>query len=197
MKTNIYTIPVIDAFKADDECPFCFIERQLEQEAISFILGPAYMEADIREDTDKLGFCRHHHQMMYAYGNQLGVALMLDTYYQKMTKELKSQLQSFSPQKSSMLKRLKTSEIHDKAQTSIGQWIEAKESTCYVCNIFNQNIRATSTLFYSWLLRITTFLSCSKIQKASAFTILKILSKWPKISCQTVRKSFSTLSFSV
>ena len=29
MKTNIYTIPVIDAFKADDECPFCFIERQL------------------------------------------------------------------------------------------------------------------------------------------------------------------------
>lgn len=136
MKTNIYTIPVIDAFKADDECPFCFIERQLEQEAISFILGPAYMEADIREDTDKLGFCRHHHKMMYDYGNQLGVALMLDTYYQKMTKELKNQLKSFSPQKSSMLKRLKNSEIHDKAHTSIGQWIETKESTCYVCNHF-------------------------------------------------------------
>ncbi len=195
MKTNIYTIPVIDAFKADDECPFCFIERQLEQEAISFILGPAYMEADIREDTDKLGFCRHHHKMMYDYGNQLGVALMLDTYYQKMTKELKSQLQSFSPQKSSMLKRLKTSEIHDKAQTSIGQWIEAKESTCYVCNHFQSKYPRYIDTFYSWLLRITTFLSCSKIQKASAFTILKILSKWPKKSFPKIRKSSSIPSF--
>ena len=62
MKETIYTIPLMDAFNANDECPFCFIERKLEQEAISFIMGPAYMEDDIREETDRLGFCRHHHR---------------------------------------------------------------------------------------------------------------------------------------
>lgn len=46
MKESIYTIPLMDAFKANDECPFCFIERNLEQHAINFALGSqaSYME---------------------------------------------------------------------------------------------------------------------------------------------------------
>ena len=72
MKENIATIPLMDAFHAEDECPFCNLERKAEQHAISFILGSAYMEDDIREQTDKLGFCRHHFKMMYDYGNRLG-----------------------------------------------------------------------------------------------------------------------------
>ena len=34
MKEKLYTIPLMDAFKADDECPFCFVERQLEQQLL-------------------------------------------------------------------------------------------------------------------------------------------------------------------
>ena len=34
MKEKLYTIPLMDAFKAEDECPFCFVERQLEQHAM-------------------------------------------------------------------------------------------------------------------------------------------------------------------
>lgn len=30
MKEKLYTIPLNDAVNADDECPFCFIERELE-----------------------------------------------------------------------------------------------------------------------------------------------------------------------
>ena len=30
MKEKLYTIPLMDAFKAGDECPFCFVERQSE-----------------------------------------------------------------------------------------------------------------------------------------------------------------------
>ena len=44
MKETLYTIPLNDAFHADDECPFCFIERNLEQNSLDFILGTAYME---------------------------------------------------------------------------------------------------------------------------------------------------------
>ena len=39
MKESIHTIPLTDAFKAEDECPFCYLEREAEQHAISFALG--------------------------------------------------------------------------------------------------------------------------------------------------------------
>ena len=54
-----------------------------EQHAISFILGSAYMEDDIRAKTDATGFCRHHFKMMYNYGNRLGNALILSTHLKK------------------------------------------------------------------------------------------------------------------
>ena len=44
MKENIATIPLIKAFNTKDECPFCNLEREAEQHAVSFILGSAYME---------------------------------------------------------------------------------------------------------------------------------------------------------
>ena len=52
MKEKLYTIPLMDAFKAEDECPFCFVERQLEQHAMDFVLGAgaSYMEDDVRAD---------------------------------------------------------------------------------------------------------------------------------------------------
>ena len=58
MKEQLYTIPLNDAFSANDECPFCFIERKLEQDVLDFTLGSSssYMESDIREQTDKAGF---------------------------------------------------------------------------------------------------------------------------------------------
>ena len=31
MKETLYTIPLNDAVNANDECPFCFIEREVEQ----------------------------------------------------------------------------------------------------------------------------------------------------------------------
>ena len=36
MKEQLYTIPLMDAFREKDECPFCFIQRSLEQHAIDF-----------------------------------------------------------------------------------------------------------------------------------------------------------------
>lgn len=90
MKEKLYTIPLMDAFKAGDECPFCFVERQLEQHAMDFVLGAgaSYMEDDVRAETDKMGFCRTHYKKMYDYGNRLGTGLILKTHFQCKTKEL-------------------------------------------------------------------------------------------------------------
>lgn len=58
MKEQLYTIPLNDAMNAQDECPFCFIERNVEQDLLDFVLGSgsSYMESDVREQTDKAGF---------------------------------------------------------------------------------------------------------------------------------------------
>ncbi len=57
MKETLYTIPLNDAVNAGDECPFCYIEREVEQDLMDFVLGSgsSYMESDVREATDKEG----------------------------------------------------------------------------------------------------------------------------------------------
>ena len=54
MKEQLYTIPLNDAVDAKDECPFCFIDRSVEQDLIDFVLGSSasYMEADVRESNN-------------------------------------------------------------------------------------------------------------------------------------------------
>ena len=98
MKESIHTIPLTDAFKAEDECPFCYLEREAEQHAVSFILGSAYMEDDIRAKTDATGFCRHHYKMMYDYGNRLGSAWILSTHLKKINEELHKEISNFTPE---------------------------------------------------------------------------------------------------
>lgn len=150
MKENIATIPLMDAFGANDECPFCYLERAAEQHAISFILGSAYMEDYIREKTDETGFCRHHFKMMYDYGNRLGSALILSTHLKKFNQELTKELKGFTPGKSGLLKRMKRTDTDSNTgKTPLGAWIAEKEQSCYVCNhykdIYN---RYLDTFFY-------------------------------------------------
>lgn len=109
MKEQLYTIPLNDAVNAQDECPFCFIHRSIEQDLLDFVLGSgsSYMEADIREQTDKAGFCRYHFQKMFDYGNTLGNAWILKTHYQRMIREMQQEFASFRPGKSSLLGKFK------------------------------------------------------------------------------------------
>ena len=67
MREKLYTIPLNDAVQAMEECPFCFLERKLEQDLIDFVLGSSasYMESDTRDMTDQAGFCRSHFKKMY------------------------------------------------------------------------------------------------------------------------------------
>ena len=147
MKEKLYTIPLNDAVNANDECPFCFIERNVEQDLLDFALGScaSYMESDVREDTDKAGFCRVHMKKMFDYGNTLGNGWILKTYYKKMLKEMEGQFKQFKPGKTSMMDRLKKT-----TQTNaIGQWVIEKESTCYICDRFKKDYdRYIDTFFY-------------------------------------------------
>lgn len=150
MRENIATIPLIDAFHAGDECPFCNLERAAEQHAVSFILGSAYMEDDIREKTDEMGFCRHHFKMMYDYGNRLGNALILSTHLKKFNKELMEELKNFTPGKSSFMSRIKhTDSGKEGPKTDLGNWLLAKEHSCYVCDHFRDIYNRYLDTFFS------------------------------------------------
>ena len=90
MKEKIYTIPVNDAFLSGDECPFCFLEREAERSTLRYVAGPgaSYMEPEVRAATDAVGFCPTHIKTLYDYGNTLGSALMLQTYYAGLIEDL-------------------------------------------------------------------------------------------------------------
>ena len=74
MEEKLYTIPLTEAFEENDECPFCVVEDKIEKDLLDFVLGSGstYMESDVRDDTDKEGFCRNHFKKMFEYGNTLG-----------------------------------------------------------------------------------------------------------------------------
>lgn len=138
MKEKLYTIPLKEAFEAHDECAFCYIKRQLEQHAMDFTLGASaasYMEEDVRENTDNLGFCAYHFEKMYAYGNRLGCGLILSTHMKKQNQKLAQEIKNFTPSKSSMLRRLKKSTSKETGSTTnIGQWIDQFSCQCTICD---------------------------------------------------------------
>ena len=146
MKEKLYTIELNDALKAGDECPFCYLERNLEQAAIEFVLGSSYMESDIRDQTDRQGFCRKHTKMMYDYGNTLGNAWILKTRMKYLRGELKKQMDSFSPEQASFFDKWKKK---DSAKSSVGTWIRQEECHCYVCSrVDNTYQRVLDTFVY-------------------------------------------------
>lgn len=143
MKEKLYTIPLNDALNENDECLFCNIERKLEQDAIDFTLGPgaSYMESDIREQTDKTGFCRRHLKMMFEYGNSLGNALILKTRVKYINAKLKKEMDDYKPNGSGLFKK--------KEMSSLEEFLQAEEDKCYVCNYYKDTYeRYIDTFFH-------------------------------------------------
>lgn len=134
MKEKLYTIELNDALKAEDECMFCWLERKLEQENLEFVLGASYMEDDIRAETSRKGFCRHHIKMMYDYDNNLGNAWILKSRLEYLNQELKKQMAHYTPGKSAgFLERLKRPESSAAGGSAAEAWIRSQEDHCYVC----------------------------------------------------------------
>lgn len=148
MKEQIHTIPVNDAFMAEDECPFCFLERKAEQHTIRYVAGPgaSYMEPEVRSATDEAGFCRCHMKKLYDYGNSLGNALMLQTHYAILLDEMKAEIEDMEPpaKKSLFGKKKKP----DTAAEPYWKKLQRRSRTCYICDRIDCNmIRYYHTFF--------------------------------------------------
>ncbi len=151
MKEKLYTIPVNDAFHANEECPICRIYHSLEANAIEFTMGPSYMEDDIRMETDRVGFCGHHLEQLYQNQNRLGLGLMLKTHIDRIISDIEG-LQAGAANEQPVsggggLFRKKTPV--KPGTTSISAYIESLNHSCYICNRINDMYqRYLATVFY-------------------------------------------------
>ncbi|NLM13838.1 MAG: hypothetical protein GX209_08865 [Epulopiscium sp.] len=157
MKEQIYTIPVIDAFKADTECPFCNLHQTLEKESIDFMLGASYMEDDIRMETNKSGFCPHHYQKLFNEKNRLGLALMLHSHFQEINNTLSKLIEphkdsnSNHPSFLSGLIKYPKRESSSQNKNPISSELNDIQKNCYICNKIEKIFsRYMDTFFYLW-----------------------------------------------
>ena len=166
MREQIDTIPVNEAFESQDECPFCWLERQAEQSAIRYTAGPcaSYMEPDVRGVTDKVGFCREHMKKLYDYGNNLGNALMLQTYYAGLLEGLQNRLDSYEmPEKRKLFS--KKAQPEDSELTS---WVKNRLSSCFICDRVEYNMKR---YFHTFFVMLKNEEFCRRLESSKGFCL--------------------------
>ena len=135
MKERIYSIPLTDALRENCGCILCTLEKNLEENAIQYFLGPSLMEPDGRELTNKEGFCRRHMKMLLEGNHRLGLALMLETHIPEV-------INNFKLNK----KGLFGYDIKETAQK-----LYSLKKSCAVCNKLSSQLSdAAENLVYLW-----------------------------------------------
>jgi hypothetical protein len=92
MPEKIYTIPINESFDLHNRisdahvegCPFCFLHEKLEDTTLSYCLGAAMMEPDVRIEMNDKGFCNRHLSSLAAIKNKLGLALILESHLEQI-----------------------------------------------------------------------------------------------------------------
>lgn len=134
---QIYTIHINEHFDRAREdascgCPVCSLYRMLEENELELILGASMMEPDVRQKTNKLGFCDTHMKMMFEYRARLPMALTLESHLDQLRKEV-SDLPLTVP------------------GTRARARIHELEEDCYVCRRINEYFKnLLENLVYIW-----------------------------------------------
>ena len=139
MAEKIYTIPINEAFdKAIQnepcDCPFCLLQEMLEQNELEIIMGASMMEPDIRIETNKKGFCKHHFDQMYERGNRLGLALILESHIAEVEKKI-----------------FEGGTLLDGKGEKEQAKLDSFEKSCYVCDRVNLSfLKMMDNMVYLW-----------------------------------------------
>lgn len=88
MRQDICTIPISEVFEVNDGCPICRMRETVEKRIVDYIMGAAMMEPDVRIETNKLGFCERHFDMMLNTRGRLQLALILESHINEIGKNI-------------------------------------------------------------------------------------------------------------
>lgn len=139
MKQDICTIPISDIFEIQDGCPICRMRAELEERVLDFVMGAAMMEPDVRHETNRLGFCPEHLNIMYGRGNKLPLALILESHLIEIN--------------DAVFKRHGKSILHSTLSRATASANDAKTiaESCYVCERVRQAMdKEFETLWCMW-----------------------------------------------
>lgn len=126
MKYTLDTIPVLDAYRTDCECPLCRLRILCEDQYVDSMLSSAYMEPEWRVRSNETGFCTRHFDLMYRRRNRLGLALMTHTHMQEVIASLEKILAEGGSGKRGLFAR-KTDDAGAPAR------IRARMEGCVIC----------------------------------------------------------------
>lgn len=134
MRDDITTIPVSEVFEPCDGCPICRLRNTLEERVVDYITGAAMMEPDVRQETNKQGFCITHYRQMLAKRNRLSVALMLESHLEELDRQV-----------------FGSSGIMGKSAKKQGESAATAAVSCFVCNqIDHAMVRMLATVCRMW-----------------------------------------------
>lgn len=139
MAEKIYTIPINEAFEnavsgETCECPFCLLRDMLEKNELEIIMGAAMMEPDIRIQTNKKGFCKHHFEKLFENGNRLGLALILESHLAEVESKIFDGGTLFDGKGEKEQSKLKT-----------------LDETCYICERMDDSFaKMLDNMVYLW-----------------------------------------------
>lgn len=132
MRADITSIPISEVFEPKEGCPLCRLHNMLEERIAVYITGAAMMEPDIRQETNRLGFCHGHYRRLLKQHKRLSVALMLESHLTEV-------------EKTAFAKSL-TGQVRG---TLIGK--QAKQDTCFVCRQIDTNMaHFVSNICHLW-----------------------------------------------
>lgn len=155
MRITIDTLPLWDAFKQADICPYCHLENRMENLFIDTYLGESVMEPDTRVEVNTKGFCPDHYKLLYQQkSSKLGLALMTHTHLQEMIKSIDMQIKTLSAcgeQGSTMLKRAAGSKDFSAALQQAADKVAQAKLTCVVCERTETHMeRYYETALHMW-----------------------------------------------
>lgn len=155
MKISIDTLPLWDAFRQTDICPFCSLTNRLEELFIETYLGDSVMEPDVRIEVNARGFCRNHYKMLFQQkASKLGLALMTHTHLQEKMKAIEAamaNLDKYCDEGSSLIKRAAGSKELSDVLGATADAAETHVASCVVCERVNTHMgRYHETALYMW-----------------------------------------------
>ncbi|MBQ3055541.1 MAG: hypothetical protein IJC88_05500 [Oscillospiraceae bacterium] len=135
MREQNYTIPINEAYEVYDGCPICRLYQKLEADSLSYVMGAAMMEPDVRIETNRFGFCKEHFPKMQAMQKKLPLALMLESYLA----DLKA------------LCDLDYEKVSKREFPSIAEKFTLAADGCFVCNQIETRLsHCCSNIVYLW-----------------------------------------------
>ena len=133
MKYTLDTIPVLDAFRTDCECPLCRLRIHCEDQYVDSMLSSAYMEPEWRIRSNETGFCTRHFELMFRRRNRLGLALMTHTHMQEVVASLEKILEEGTPRRGLFAKKSEGDGAPAK--------IRARIAGCVICEQVDNALR--------------------------------------------------------